>query len=83
MQVNIQPVTFFRKTATVLRIHGVNVRSLGSGGSALILCGLMTAEGEHLHNDTVTISGADYDQWGTDDNYIVTKALEALGLTAA
>lgn len=83
MQVNIQPVSFFRKTATILRIHGVNIRSLGTSGSALILCGFYTEEDEQLHNETVVISGTDYDQWGADDNYIVDKALVALELTRA
>ena len=83
MQANIQPVSFFRKTATILKVHGVNIRSLGTSGNALILCGFYTAEGEQLHNEVVTISGSDYDQWGADDSYILTKALESLGLTAA
>lgn len=83
MQVNIQPVTFFKKTATVLNIHGVNIRSLGQGGNAFILCSLMSANGEQLHTQTVELSGTDYDQWGTDDSYIADKVVAALELTRA
>lgn len=83
MQIEIQPVTFFRKSATVLKIMGVNVRQLGPGGSVLVLCILQSASGEHLHNEAFTLAGSDYDQWGSDDSYLLTKALEALGLTAA
>jgi hypothetical protein len=83
MQTNIQPVSFFRRQATVLRIHGVNIRSLGASGTALILCGFYTADGEQVHNEAVTITGDDYDQWGADDTYILDKVIAALDLTPA
>lgn len=83
MQVNIQPVTFFHKTATILKVHGVNIRSLGTSGNAFILCGLYSVSNEQLHNEVVDLSGADYDQWGTDDSYIIDKVVAALGLTLA
>jgi hypothetical protein len=83
MQANIQPVTFFRDQATVLTINAVQVRQFGESGQALILCALMSDDGRIMSNQTVSISGTDYAAWGTDDDYILNYAMNALGLTPA
>lgn len=80
MQTRIQPINFFRQQATILRIDSVQVRSLGEGGSAFIFCSLLNDDNETLHNSPVEISGNDYSAWGSDDNYILQKAIETLGV---
>ena len=80
MQTRIQPINFFRQQATILRVDSVQVRSLGEDGNAFIFCSLLNDDNEPLHNVPVTISGSDYSAWGSDDNYILQKAIESLGV---
>jgi len=80
MQTRIQPIIFFRQQATILRVDSVQIRSLGEDGNAFIFCSLLNDDGEPLHNVPVVISGSDYSAWGSDDNYILQKAIESLGV---
>jgi hypothetical protein len=81
MQAKIQPVTFFKDTATIFRVNTVQVREFGDKGSAIVLCTLMTDDDRILSNQTVMISGDNYAAWGSDDEYILSYALNSLGLT--
>ena len=48
---------------------------------ATIVVHLLDANGNLLDNKFVKIEGEEYDNWSSDDNYIVNLALTKLGLT--
>jgi|TARA_B110000967_G_C18671031_1_gene453039 hypothetical protein len=48
---------------------------------ATIVVHLLDANGNLLDNKFVKIEGEEYDNWSSDDNYIVDLALTKLGLT--
>lgn len=84
MQTNIQPVTFFRSAANILRVQSVSIAHLGQNGSARVLCSFIEAgTGRILSSEVVDISGDAYAQWGSDDEYVLDYAVTALGLTKA
>lgn len=83
MEINIKPVTFFKDKATKLVIDAVQVRSLGESGSAMILYALVDDEGKRVNNGVVAMNGADYSQWGSDDNYVLNHLMSELELQAA
>lgn len=80
MQANIQPVTFYPNQATVLKINGVRINSLGENTFANITCSFMSAQGQTLSSTTVDMPSSVYDTWGTDDTVVLDFAIQALGL---
>ncbi len=80
MHAKIEPifVGLPAKSATVLRISQVVVNSIGPTSSAVI-CWAVSDEG--AANGFITLAGAAYDAWGTDDSYLLTYTAATLGLT--
>ncbi len=80
MYAKIQPIQCYPSQATVLLIAGVSV-SLGS--SASFGWGLCPDDklDSALAQGTLTLDGAAYAAWGTDDEYLYRFTAEQLGLT--
>lgn len=82
LEAKVKPVTVFPETAVKLRVMGVQVRNLGTGGSANVSWQLLNAKGESVKSGSVHLDGKDYDGWGSDDTYVVRCVMAKLGLTA-
>ncbi len=79
MYATITPVSTFPAPSTVLSINNVTVFP---GSSAAFNWYLLAApEGAPQANGTVTIDGAAYAAWGSDDEYLYRYTAEVLGLT--
>ena len=78
MYAKIQPVQVFPSTATVLWINNVTVQP---GTSASYQWWLQNTERANLTTGTITLAGAAYAAWGTDDEYLYTYTAGVLGLT--
>lgn len=50
------------------------------GVSAVVLANTYDKDGRQLYNKQFIIEGAEYDAWGTDDNYIKDLVASKLGL---
>lgn len=75
----IEPVPVFPSTAHVLTLDNVLVMP---GSSARFWWRLRVDEGSpELTSGMTSLTGAAYDAWGTDDEYLYRYAAEALGLT--
>jgi hypothetical protein len=83
MLVTIQPITIYPHQINIFRIDAVKIRSIGSDGSAIILCSFLTDEDVPVQSQVVEMPTAIYNTWGTDDNIVVDYALQTLGLTRA
>lgn len=81
MKSKIQPVTFWQDSANQFEIELVQVKSLGEEGKATVVWLLKNNDGTVLKNGATVLEGSDYAQWGSDDNYILSKTAELLGLT--
>jgi len=81
-KVQIQPVTIFPETATVLELSGASVRNFGGGGSAMISWHLLDSSGKLLKSGIEEISGEDYQGWNEDLPYLTNLLLNRLGLVA-
>jgi len=49
---------------------------------ARITVSFLDLSDNNVHNEFLTMTGSDYDAWGSDDNYVKTWALAQLGLSA-
>ena len=78
MYAKIQPVQVFPSTANVLFINNVTVQP---GASASYQWWLQSEERANLTTGVLSLTGAAYAAWGTDDEYLYRYAAEALGLT--
>ena len=78
MYAKIQPVQVFPSTATVLWINNVTVQP---GTSASYQWWLQNTERANLTTGTITLAGAAYAAWGTDDEYLYRYSAGVLGLT--
>lgn len=75
----ISPVSTFPSPSTVLSINNVTVFP---GSSAAFNWYLLAApNGAPQANGTITLDGAAYAAWGTDDEYLYTYTAQQLGLT--
>ena len=81
MQINIQPVTIYPHVANMLQIDAVKIRNIGIRGSAIILCSYISTNGQPVSSATVDMPTHIYDQWGTDDTYVINYTLSELGLS--
>lgn len=77
MHATITPVSVFPSTATVLFINNVTVQP---GASASYQWWLQSAERGSLTTGTITLDGAAYAAWGSDDEYLYRFTAEQLGL---
>lgn len=82
-RVQIQPVTVFPETATILELSGASVRKFGDNGSAMISWHLLDSSGKLLKSGVEEINGADYQGWNEDLPYLTNLLLSRLGLVAA
>lgn len=75
----ITPVAVFPTQATTLQIQGVNVdlNNIASYNWALL-----DAAGNQLLSGNGSLTSAQYNGWGTSDNYVINCILTNLGLTA-
>lgn len=75
----ITPVSTFPAPSTVLSINNVTVYP---GSSAAFNWYLLAApDGAPQANGTITLDGAAYAAWGSDDEYLYRHSAEVLGLT--
>ena len=77
MFATITPVPVFPSTATVLFINNVTVQP---GASASYQWWLQNDTRGSLTTGTITLDGAAYAAWGTDDEYLYRYSAESLGL---
>ena len=77
MYATITPVSVFPSTATVLFINNVTVQP---GASASYQWWLQSAERGSLTTGAITLDGAAYAAWGTDDEYLYRYSAGVLGL---
>lgn len=79
MYATIAPIATFPSPSTVLSINNVTVFP---GSSAAFNWYLLAApNGAPQANGTITLDGAAYAAWGSDDEYLYRYAAESLGLT--
>jgi len=74
---NIEPVTVFPNTATQLRVDDVH---LVLSQSASVQWALLDSSAATLTVNRVTIEGVEYENWGTDDEYVFNLVASKLGL---
>ena len=77
MHATITPVSVFPSTATVLFINNVTVQP---GASASYQWWLQNDSRGSLTTGTITLAGAAYAAWGSDDEYLYRYSAESLGL---
>jgi hypothetical protein len=75
MKIEIKPII---KTATSIDIN-ISVHDI----NAMANCLITYNDSRFTEVRNVTIEGAEYDAWGTDDNYIYDLVLSKLGLERA
>jgi hypothetical protein len=78
MQSKIQSVIFWQEEATIFKINAVQINSFGENGSANVAWSLLTESEKILRSDSTEIKDMDYSQWGSDDNYLLSKVAEIL-----
>ena len=61
----------------------ISVDEMVLNSHARITVSFRDSSDNNVHNEFLTMTGSDYDAWGSDDNYVKTWALSKLGLTAA
>lgn len=89
MEIKIQPVTIFPDVAKKLKLDLVQVKRLGTEGEAIVAWSLLTEEDERygsgrvIKNGIVTLTGWEYNEWGSDDDYVLNLIVQKLGLTPA
>lgn len=66
------------KTITSFKI---NVEQLQLFKSITVRVELLNAEGSVIQLRYVVVDGDDYKNWSTDDNYLINKVAEKIGLT--
>jgi hypothetical protein len=74
------------KETTITKTIGsmsISITNISFGQSATFNVLLFEPSGQLIRCDQQTLSGADYDAWGTNDQYVVTYMLNLYGLTAA
>lgn len=77
--VQVEPKDFVQtQTCTSVSVRVVDVEL---NVSASLNITLLDANNNIIKMDRITVSGADYTAWGTDDNYIVNYVLALYGLT--
>lgn len=79
-QINVQDKTI--TTTTVVKSIEIESVELKIGNSAKIFVRLLDENGGLITNEIVRIEGNDYNNWGTDDQYIIDYVLTTLGLTS-
>jgi hypothetical protein len=75
---DIEPVSVYPSTATQLRVDDCLV-TLDT--SVNVQWSLLDAQSKQLNVGRITLSGEDYADWGSDDNYVFNKIAEQLNLT--
>lgn len=83
MKAAIQPVTLWPSIARWLSLGATHVVAYGDDGSALVTWYLLDDQERELKSGQVSITGAEYSGWGTDDEYLLTVLAQRLGLTLA
>jgi hypothetical protein len=77
----IQPATI-TEVKTVTKFF-VQVVSLELFKSVTVMATLLTAEGNTVSTQTITVEGAEYAAWNNDDQYLVDLVAQKLGFTLA
>lgn len=77
--VPIEPYTLV-KTSTITSIR-IEVNQIRLYNSVTIGVLLFDESGQPIDHRLITIAGADYTNWGNDDDYIINFVLNKLGLT--
>ena len=78
----VYPINSFEKVTTqTFNSISVNVQNIVLNQSVTVAVQFYDASGNLADIQFVTLTGADYDNWGKDDSYIVTTVATNLGLT--
>jgi hypothetical protein len=77
--VNVQPYDIVNTTR--VSSFSVSVMCLDLFNSATLTVDLLDASGNRVSVQRMTLSGADYTAWGSDDSYINTYVAAQLGAT--
>lgn len=77
--INVDPKDF----VTVYTAKSVEMRvmSLNIGVSVELTCFIKDSNGNIFKVENVSLSGEEYENWGNSDVYLVSTALNKLGLT--
>ena len=79
---DVQPTAFGVTGFQILNTAGeIDKIETILNASASWVARLLDASGAPVFTKVCSISGADYDAWGSDDAYIAQKTAEQLGLT--
>lgn len=81
LNINVQEkdITIVQKIASIQILEG----RIDLEKSAVFPVKILDANGSLLSIDYIKIEGAEYDNWGNNDTYIVNLILSKLGLTPA
>ncbi len=78
-KINIQDKTY--TTTTVAKSIEIDSAEIKLGESARFMVKLLDENENLVGIERVEISGTDYSNWGSDDQYVIDYILNALGLT--
>tara|TARA_B110000879_G_C11183765_1_gene520000 strand:+ start:8275 stop:8538 length:264 start_codon:yes stop_codon:yes gene_type:complete len=78
---NLLTISPYTMTPTVVTNVTVSVLSLDLGKSVTMGVTYLNNANQAVDRKHVIIEGEEYDIWGLDDQYIVTLALQKLGLS--
>lgn len=78
-QINVQDKTI--TTTTVVKSIEIESAEVKLGQSAKVFVRLLDENGGLVGNEIVRVEGTDYENWGSDDQYLVDYILTTLGLT--
>tara|TARA_B100002019_G_C20991791_1_gene460916 strand:- start:172 stop:414 length:243 start_codon:yes stop_codon:yes gene_type:complete len=78
-----QTIADYQITGPVAKKISISIDELILNSHARITVSFFDENGSCVDNKFLTMTGTDYDAWGTDDEYVKTWALAQLGLTAA
>ena len=78
-QINVQDKTI--TTTTVVKSIEIESAEVKLGQSAKVYVRLLDENGGLVGNEIVRVEGTDYENWGSDDQYLVDYILTTLGLT--
>ena len=79
MSISIQPTTI--TTTKIMTSFTINVIQLDLFKSVTVNVMLFGADGNFIEVKTITLSGQDYQKWDNNDQYLIDKIMEILGLS--
>lgn len=78
-----QNIADYQITGPVAKKVTITVDEIVLNSHAKITVSFLDETGSCVDNKFLTMTGADYDGWGTDDNYVISWSLAQLNISAA